>query len=315
MNTINIKTYNELKEVYNSLNDNYIYRGQADSEWQINSTLYRSNFISDKKDGENRILNAFDKSIHLYEQTRKIPTDKIEKLAYLQHHGAPTRLIDFTYSPYIATYFALKDCKETCSVFSLDYTTLPKANIKHVKKQKEKYLEELLDLQNIKLSDSDKEFALKFKATDSYNKILKVTDKNLYPENVEDSKFRLFYTDSLISLIENNLISIRDEQHYSSIFSWQNTTNIIFKLDPFYQTLRRIAQSGCFLSQNNTDISFNETLNQLYLYKSEMITKINIPTSLRKEILTDLIKMNISENSMFPELDGFVRSLGLKILY
>ena len=34
--------------------------------------------------------------------------DDFEWMALMQHHGAPTRLIDFTWSPYVAAFFALE---------------------------------------------------------------------------------------------------------------------------------------------------------------------------------------------------------------
>lgn len=34
--------------------------------------------------------------------------DDFQWMALMQHHGAPTRLIDFTWSPYVAAFFALE---------------------------------------------------------------------------------------------------------------------------------------------------------------------------------------------------------------
>ena len=37
----------------------------------------------------------------------------------MQHHGAPTRLLDFTYSPYVASYFALENTRSDCAVWAV----------------------------------------------------------------------------------------------------------------------------------------------------------------------------------------------------
>jgi hypothetical protein len=52
-------------------------------------------------------IKAHFANYNLYNQTH-IPTDNyFEWLAIMQHYGSPTRLLDFTESIFIATYFAV----------------------------------------------------------------------------------------------------------------------------------------------------------------------------------------------------------------
>lgn len=43
----------------------------------------------------------------------------MEWLALMQHHGAPTRLLDFTWSPYVAAFFALERATENAAIWAI----------------------------------------------------------------------------------------------------------------------------------------------------------------------------------------------------
>jgi len=57
---------------------------------------------------EGRILRVFKRKAHQFLSQPPEADDDFQWLALMQHHGAPTRLIDFTWSPYVAAFFALE---------------------------------------------------------------------------------------------------------------------------------------------------------------------------------------------------------------
>ncbi|MGZ5222345.1 MAG: FRG domain-containing protein, partial [Chitinophagaceae bacterium] len=137
---IKICSTGELFEHLNTLPNNFIYRGHADAKWSLASSLERViggawSFEKAKKFEEFSLLN-FKPKFHLYDHENIQPNSKLAWLSIMQHYGVPTRLLDFTESPYVALYFALEayqpQSKADLAVFALDYSAIMVYSIQHI---------------------------------------------------------------------------------------------------------------------------------------------------------------------------------------
>ena len=104
---------------------NWAFRGERDERWPLYSSLsrYFQHFRVDRRawsDQEGRILRIFKRKAHQFLDKPPDPDDDFQWLALMQHHGAPTRLIDFTWSPYVAAFFALERTQADGVVWSIN---------------------------------------------------------------------------------------------------------------------------------------------------------------------------------------------------
>ena len=102
-----------LNLVTNPPYSHWAFRGERDERWPLYSSLsrYLQNFgvaPAAWPEQEARILRIFKRKAHQFLDKPPDPEDDLQWLALMQHHGAPTRLIDFTWSPYVAAFFALE---------------------------------------------------------------------------------------------------------------------------------------------------------------------------------------------------------------
>ena len=130
----------------NELQGPWCFRGQREAEWSLQSSLDRrrkKDWASDdpttgfKGSGyyhldrgplERELLFRFQQQAHRYVANPPPDDDLSSWLALMQHHGVPTRFLDWTKSPYVAMYFALEEKpQEKCAaVWAVDLDWLEK---------------------------------------------------------------------------------------------------------------------------------------------------------------------------------------------
>lgn len=106
--TINLNSWADYKKFTDELSDNWAFRGQLNTEWELMNAIERTDFIKNYKGIEADFLSEFQRGARNYLGKDETPEHLIEWLALMQHHGAPTRLLDFSKSPFIAAYFAFE---------------------------------------------------------------------------------------------------------------------------------------------------------------------------------------------------------------
>jgi hypothetical protein len=123
-----VATWTEFVAVVQGWPRNWCFRGQGDERWPLTCSLTRHIEVSKVCQAawelqETRIHRIFRRKSHLF--IDDLPgEDQLEWLALMQHHGAPTRLLDFTWSPYVAAFFALERATGPAAVWAINLPLL-----------------------------------------------------------------------------------------------------------------------------------------------------------------------------------------------
>ncbi|WP_225984714.1 FRG domain-containing protein [Noviherbaspirillum aerium] len=194
---------------------------------------------------EERAIRIFRRKAHNFLPDRQVLDNDFRCLTLMQHHGAPTRLLDFTKSPFVAAFFALENAVADSAVFALNTPALWNA------------------------------------------------------------------TPVAIPALTRDAIDPRLDGNFARYFL-QNNSSIVWIGEPEEMDRRLVAQSGTMVVPGVLDRSLDEIL-QAYGCKGTLIKKLVLSQTMREQAMKALYRMNITNASLFPDLDGLARSIRVEL--
>lgn len=269
-----------------------IFRGESKFEYNLCPSILRV-----KKDGKEYNLLRYEKQmiesfLKLVPNEFNINENTIDLLSKMQHYGLPTRLIDFTFNPLVALYFAAisdYDCDGKIYVLSHrvqlekkynyifeDVPESPDGQV-HLCSLSEEYFDSLV---------SDLQFGGFF------------SSKIYHPKYISQREIN----QSAVFLVPNykvsKLLITEEGEQYVDLSDWDvNYLGSIEKteerVDSHY--VLNFYELNCQLNDNNSLI-------------------LKIPKELKKEIMYELNLINIDSDFIFPELNNISKKITDKYL-
>ncbi len=245
----------------------YAFRGAANASWGMPTSLMRLG--GDYKILERHLLRNFRKYAH---------RDVVERdsfwhwLIAAQHHGLPTRLLDWTYSPFVSLHFATEN----------------------LSRMAEDGVIWCVDIEKIH-NNLPEFFKLFLKKEGSYVFTVDMLTQLEIPEvNIEIFGVKL----SSSTVFPTKIISLSDFDRLSS-----EPFSIFF--EPPSIDDRIVNQFALFSVISNSSIGFDTLLSG----HPEAYKKVVIPSKLKWEVRDRLDQANITERVLFPGLDGLSKWL------
>src|ERR1700733_3794409 len=260
------------------LSNDWIFRGQASSTWSLATTIERSFQCFEcpnqlRRTAELEIIREFQRGAGHFLSRLPAPTDYVEWLALMQHHGAPTRLLDFTYSFYVAAFFASEGAADEAAIWAINLPRLHGQTIP-------KYFPDL-ELERIALGtllDTSNQRAAEL----LFNMAAPQGILHVEPE----TKNQRLHVQQGLFLFPGDL-ERSFETNLASSFGW---------------TEEFMRQSDESPLRSDTD-ALPRMLADTDVFKMCMMREQQL------EALQELRVMNISAETLFPGIDGFCRSL------
>src|ERR1035437_1254368 len=284
-----------LNTVRNELPKGRIYfRGQsklASDGYSLRSSIGRYAFLSKlsffgREQVEREVLGVF--TNHLVTYVRHLPRNDWESLAIAQHHGLPTRFMDWTTNPLVALYFAARetkaDDKDKPSNSGVYVLTSDPVRFSELARRKAETIKPVPDSATIRVTSTS--------AYDTFG----------VADNPDDQEASTIPIDSSTVVTTPTMEKEKHaEEHFPVMSPFDISQNVIY--DPPHVSPRIRAQDGVLLACHQPLQALEE---KDYL---EIVVKHEAHDDIRRR----LDQYGVFDKQLFPDLDGIAKWLKYRV--
>lgn len=277
---VELKGWNDLFMLNQSFLSYFVFRGQGDASWPLETSLRRmiidnhgENIYAQRIESyERQMIEEFMWKYPSYQSNPNlIPNDEeaLEWLSLMQHYGAKTRLLDFTQSLYVALYMALygSNHADAFAIWGINC--------------------HMIDPSLLRLNGLEK---------------------------------NSMYGVALDSLSQDSLSKKQEDIPKLFIFRPQKCNERIIRQQGLFvmpstitQTFESVLSLYCCMQENEIlKVEINNLIKESEvpeIAREYGVIKFIVPNAMRYEITRALEKMNISAETMYPGLAGLAQSV------
>ncbi len=292
---LKVETYKDKSSLITRLtelteNGKYVFRGYSKQD-QLLPNILRRNLA----DQEMALLFEFERSANQYINT----SNPVDFMSYAQHYGLATRLLDFTYNPFIALFFSL---------------FMPKGNNYKIEDDKEFYYIQYCDtksnilIHHVPILNRGDFFEINSMAKRSVE-LIETVDM-MFNKNHDFGTLKYLNQNTAITQFFK-IIALKtlfvNPQKYIAENKTKIDKNALFFIDPNQSNQRLVMQQGLFLFP----YVLNKNAHINLLNKNTNIIKI--PKALREELQSYLDTIGINSYRLMPDLSSVCQAIERKI--